>query len=105
MSVDLLRQSLIMSIVAFGLYVLLLSGTNVYILWIVLSVISSVLPILSKYLRNADGKIGKSVEIIALIIGGYNLYFVFFAATKINLFPVFVLIVIIFVLKVIEWLY
>ena len=90
--------SLIMSIVAFGLYVLLLSGTNVYILWIVLSVISSVLPILSKYLRNADGKIGKSVEIIALIIGGYNLYFVFFAATKINLFPVFVLIVIIFVL-------
>lgn len=90
--------SLLISVIAFALYAILLGGTNVYILWITFSVLASLFPILSKYLRKRKGKSGKGIEITALIIGGFDLYFVFFAATKVNIYLVFGINIIIFLL-------
>ena len=84
--------SLLISVVAFVLYAILLDGTNVFIPWIILSVLAMVFPLLSKYFRKRKSKMGAGLEIAALVIGAFDFYFVFFAATKINLFIVFVLI-------------
>lgn len=90
--------SLIISIVAFFLYGILLNGTNVYILWILLSMMSVVFPIISKYFRNKYKQGGKAFEIAALVIGVCDFYFVFFAATKVDLYLVLALMIAICVL-------
>lgn len=73
-----------------ALYAILMDGTNVFLLWIVSSLISPFFPILSKYLRNRRAQLGKGLEITALVIGLFDFYFVFFAATKINLFFIYI---------------
>ncbi len=90
--------SFLLSVIALILYVMLLNGTNVFIIWIIFSVLASLFPLLSKFIRNKKGKKGKGIEITALIIGGLALYFVFFAATKINIYFVFGINIIIFIL-------
>lgn len=84
--------SLLISVVAFVLYDILLHGTNVFIPWIILSLLAMFFPLLAKYFRKRKSKNGAKVEIAALIIGAFDFYFVFFAFTKINLFIVFILI-------------
>lgn len=90
--------SLLISVAAFVLYAILLDGTNVFIPWIILSVVAMFFPLLSKYFRKRKSKKGKGLEIAALVIGAFDFYFVFFAATKINLFFIFILIAVICVL-------
>lgn len=90
--------SLLISVAAFVLYAVLLDGTNVYVPWIILSVLAMFFPLLSKYFRKRKAKKGKGLEIAALVIGAFDFYFVFFAATKINLFFIFILIAVICVL-------
>ncbi len=92
--------SLLISAAAFVLYAILLDGTNVFIPWIILSVLAMVFPLLSKYFRKRKQKKGTGFEIAALVIGAFDFYFIFFAATKINLFFVFILIAVICILYV-----
>ncbi|MEE0946951.1 MAG: hypothetical protein U0M42_09035 [Acutalibacteraceae bacterium] len=84
--------SVLISILAFISYVMLLAGTDIFALWIILSIVAILFPILSKYFRKRKAKKGNGLEIAALVIGAFDFYFVFFAATKINLFFVFILI-------------
>lgn len=90
--------SLLISILAFALYAILLGGTNVYIPWMALSILSILFPVLSKYMRNKKAKSGKGLEITALVIGSFDFYFFFFATTKINLLFVFIAITVICIL-------
>ena len=90
--------SLLISIIAFILYAVVLNGTNIIFIWIALSIASIIFPIASKYFRNKNAQSGKGLEITALVIGCFNSYFVFFAATSINLFLVYTLIAVVCVL-------
>lgn len=74
--------SFTISIIAFVLYVILLSGINVYILWIVSSITALFLPLLSKYVRTQNKMKGAGLEVAALVIGSFDFYFVIFAATS-----------------------
>lgn len=89
----------IISLIALCLYSVVIvrdiSAIGVLLLWIILSVISPLFPILAKFLRNRKEKHGKKLEIFALIIGSYNLYLIFFCLTTINMYIVFAMIAVI----------
>ncbi len=86
--------SLAISIVAFILYVILLGGTNVYILWIISSIIALFFPLLPKYIRSRNNIRGEWLEIVALVIGSFDFYFVISSATKWNIYIAFAIIII-----------
>ena len=75
-----------MSILGTIIYSSLFSGSGLAPLFIVLSVISILLPPIAKKLRLAQQKKGKAFEIIAIVIGGFNFYCVFFALTTLPVF-------------------
>lgn len=74
--------SLIVSVVGQVIYYLLLSGFRLSAVFVVISVVSIILPTISKKTRIAQGKKGKALEIIAIIVGGFNFYCVFFVLTS-----------------------
>lgn len=86
--------SLIISIIAFVLYIMVLEGATLSLLifWSLLSIISVFMPTVSKFFRKRKGKLGKTVEIISLIIGCFSFYFLFFALTKISIYIVYIMI-------------
>lgn len=86
--------SLAISIVAFILYVILLGGTNVYILWIISSIIALFFPLLPKYIRSRNNMRGEWLEIVALVIGSFDFYFVISSATKWYIYIAYVIIII-----------
>ena len=77
--------SLSVSILGVFIYSSLFSGSGLIFPFVIVSVISIILPAISKKIRLVKGKKGKILEIIAIIIGGYNFYCVFFALTKLPL--------------------
>ncbi|MBR6503241.1 MAG: hypothetical protein IKT42_07365 [Clostridia bacterium] len=90
--------SLFISIIALVLYVLVIYGAKLHWFWLLFSVASMAFPFVSKYFRNKKDAFGKSIEITAVVIGAFDLYFLFFAATKINIYVVYLLIAAICVL-------
>ena len=90
--------SLIVSVVALILYATVFENPDVFVPWIISSVMAVILPIVSKYFRNRKEKTGKTIEITAFVIGAFDFYCVFFAATKINIYIVFLIIAIISIL-------
>lgn len=78
--------SLICSILGFLLYSIVLSGAKLKILWVIVSLISIVLPVIAKQLRLKENKSGKILEIFAIVIGGFNFYCIIFAATTLSIY-------------------
>lgn len=83
----------IMSLVSLGVSILgtvvygtLFSGSGLAWLFIIIAVASIVLPPIAKKLRVAQNKKGKAFEIIAIVIGGFNFYCIFFALTSLPIF-------------------
>jgi hypothetical protein len=64
------------------MYYLLFSNSSLSAVFIIISVVSIILPTISKKIRIAQGKKGRVLEIIAIIVGGFNFYCVFFALTS-----------------------
>jgi len=64
------------------MYYLLFSNSSLSVVFIIISVVSIILPTISKKIRIAQGKKGRVLEIIAIIVGGFNFYCVFFALTS-----------------------
>ena len=79
--------SLLVSIAGAASYVALFSYPGLKTLFIVLSIASLVLPLISKISRISYEKKGKTLEIIAIVIGAFNFYFLIFAFTT---FPIFI---------------
>lgn len=90
--------SLAISIIAFVLYVMVLNGSDVYILWILASIAALCFPVFSKYRRNKSGSNGKPLEITALVLGAFDFYFVIFAATGWNIYMAYALVAIVCIL-------
>ncbi len=85
--------SLVISLVAFGMYCFLLKGDMgfLYIPWLITGTISIFFPIMAKYFRKTSGKAGKSFEIASIVVGFINLYWVLAIATKWNLIAIYLL--------------
>lgn len=73
--------SLVVSILGTVIYGSLFSGSGLAWLFIIISIASIVLPPIAKKIRITQGKKGTAFEIIAIVIGGFNFYCVFFALT------------------------
>lgn len=73
--------SLFISILGTAVYVSLFKGSGLTWLFVILSFASIILPPVSKKIRINSGKKGKSLEIFAIIIGGFNFYCVIYALT------------------------
>ena len=65
--------SLLVSILDTTIFVALFSGYGLSWLFIILSIISIILPPIAKKLRSAQKKKGRALEIIAIIVGGFNI--------------------------------
>lgn len=77
---------LVLSILATGLFLLLMRKpvALLSILWMVLGISSVFLPVISKYRRSKSGKSGFLFELLALLIGGFNFYWIFATGTEVN---------------------
>lgn len=73
--------SLAVSVLGTVVYGSLFNGSGLIWLFIILSIVSIVLPPIAKKVRIKNAKKGKVFEIFAIIIGGFNFYCVFFALT------------------------
>lgn len=78
--------SLAVSILGTVIYGTLFSGSGLTWLFIILGVASVVLPPIAKKLRIEQDKKGKVFEILAIVVGGCNFYFIFFALTSLPIF-------------------
>ncbi len=83
----------IMSLVSIGvsilgtvIYATLFSGSGLTWLFVIISIASVVLPPIAKKLRITQEKKGKEFEIIAIVVGGFNFYCIFFALTTLPIF-------------------
>lgn len=79
--------SLAVSILGTVVYCSLFLGFGLTWLFIILGVASVVLPPIAKKFRIEQKKKGQVLEIIAIVIGGFNFYCIFFALTS---FPIFI---------------
>ena len=73
--------SLTVSILGTIAYASLFMGSGLIWLFVILSILSIALPPIAKKIRIENSKKGKIFEIIAIIVGGFNIYCVFFALT------------------------
>ena len=83
----------IMSLVSLGvsvlgtvIYATLFSGSGLAWLFSIIGIVSVVLPPIAKKLRITQEKKGKTFEIIAIVVGGYNFYCIFFTLTTLPIF-------------------
>ncbi len=67
-------------------YLLLGFGYELYPFFVLVSIVSVVFPCISKKLRVKNNKKGKVLEIIALVIGGFNFYCMFFVIPETPIF-------------------
>lgn len=73
--------SLVVSIAGVVLYSSLFAGSGLGILFIIISLVSVILPPIAKKVRITQNKRGKTLEIIAIVVGGFNFYSIIFALT------------------------
>lgn len=73
--------SLAVSIIGAVVYGLQFSYSGLSLLFIILGVTSIILPPVAKKIRIKQKKKGKALDIIAIIIGGFNFYCIIFAFT------------------------
>lgn len=66
--------SFAVSILGFILYCSLFEGSGLGVLFVIVALASVVLPPVSKKFRLAQNKKGKALEIIAIIIAGFNFW-------------------------------
>lgn len=78
--------ALAVSVLGVVIYGTLFAGSGLKGLFILLSIASIVLPPIAKKLRIKKNKKGKVLEIISIVIGGFNFYCVFFALTSLPIF-------------------
>ncbi len=83
----------VMSLISFGVSVLgtaiyasLFSGSGLTWLFIIIGIVSVILPLIAKKIRITQAKQGKTFEIIAIVIGGFNFYCIIFALTTLPIF-------------------
>ena len=74
------------SILGTAIYASLFSGSGLTWLFIIISIASVVLPPIAKKIRITQEKQGKTFEIIAIVVGGFNFYCIFFALTTLPVF-------------------
>lgn len=88
--------SLIISIIATGMFWMLLGKVSklFYFPWVVLGTICFFFPLLSKYFRKRADEKGKVLEIIALILGFYNFWWVLSVRTELNTFFILIICII-----------
>lgn len=70
--------SFAVSILGFVIYLSLFSGSGLIWLFVLVSVASVILPPIAKKKRIAHEKKGKALEIIAIIVGGFDFYCICF---------------------------
>ena len=78
--------SLAVSILGTVIYGTLFSGSGLTWLFIILGIASVVLPPIAKKIRIEQDKKGKAFEILAIVVGGFNFYCIFFALTSLPIF-------------------
>ena len=78
--------SLAVSILGTVVYSTLFSGSGLTWLFIILGLASVVLPPIAKKVRIEQDKKGKVFEILAIVVGGFNFYCIFFALTSLPIF-------------------
>lgn len=78
--------SLSVSIFGTVIYSTLFSGSGLNWLFVIIGIASVVLPPIAKKLRITQEKKGKAFEIIAIVVGGFNFYCIFFALTTLPIF-------------------
>lgn len=78
--------SLIVSLLGVLIYSSLFSGSGLIWLFILVSIVSVILPVIAKKIRIKKDKKGKAFEIIAIVVGGFNFYCIFFALTTVPMF-------------------
>ena len=78
--------SLAVSILGTVIYGTLFSGSGLTWLFIILGIASVVLPPIAKKVRIEQNKNGKVFEILAIVVGGFNFYCIFFALTSLPIF-------------------
>ena len=74
------------SILGTIIYATIFSGSGLEWLFIILSIASVVLPSIAKKVRTKQGKKGEVVEMLAIVVGGFNFYCIIFALTKLPIF-------------------
>lgn len=78
--------SLTVSILGTVIYGALGVGSGLTWLFVILGIASVVLPPIAKKLRITQERKGKALEIIAIVIGGFNFYCIIFALTTLPIF-------------------
>lgn len=73
--------SLAVSILGSVVYAAMFRNPSLTLIFIILGIVSILLPPIAKKTRLSQGKKGKAFEIIAIIVGGFNFYCIFFALT------------------------
>ena len=76
--------SLVTSLLAFIFYVIILADYSDFTvtIFVLLALLSVILPPISKAIRIKKGQTGKVLEIVALIIGSFDFYCIIFALTQ-----------------------
>ena len=78
--------SLAVSILGVVIYSSLFSGSGLIWLFIMVSIASIILPPVAKKIRISNEKKGTALEIIAIVVGGFNFYCIFLALTTLPIF-------------------
>ena len=77
--------SLLASVAAATLFAMVFRNPQLMTVWRIVTVVSLILPIAAKKIRIGQGRKGKTLEIIALILAGFAFYEVIFVSTKLNI--------------------
>ena len=78
--------SLGVSVLGAVIYASLFSGSGLTWLFIIIGIVSVILPLIAKKIRITQEKQGKAFEIIAIVVGGFNFYCIIFALTTLPVF-------------------
>lgn len=77
--------SLGVSLLGIAAYFYVFVTQKCFFLFVLLAVASMILPVLAKRQRVRQGKKGKGLEIAAIILAGYNFYFVIYLLGTVSL--------------------
>ncbi len=78
--------SCLISVLGWALSVAIFSNPSLIPLFVLVGLTSIVIPLISKKIRLDAEKKGKFFEIIAIILGGLNFYFIIYALTDVNIY-------------------
>ena len=77
--------SLLASVAAAALFAMAFRYPRLMTVWRIVTFVSLILPIAAKKVRIEQGRKGKTLEVIALILAGFAFYEVVFVSTKLNI--------------------